>query len=158
MNTESCSKERLSYEQEAAQQEKRYPIREIFQEHMDFVRSRPFNEQQKKAAWCISQCKSGDVLGMNGAVCPKCGCMVLHNSSCNNRNCPCCQYPKQRKWQEERKAETIPGVPYYHVVLTLPHELNPLILNNEESLLKLLFTASAETVIELCRDKRFLGA
>ena len=135
-----------------------YPIRTILRDHEGFIRnSGLFDGEQRKAAACISRCKTGE-LGLNRAWCPKCGLELTHNCSCNNRNCPCCQYPQQQKWVELRKAEVIPGIPYYHLVLTLPHKLNKLILANEALLLKLLFSASSAAVTQLCQDPRHLGA
>ena len=79
-------------------------------------------------------------------------------ASCNNRNCPCCQWPSQQGWIAQRENEVIPEIPYYHVILTVPHDLNPLIRLNEKLLLGKLFSCSSQAVIDLSKDRHFLGA
>ena len=136
----------------------KYPIRQIFHDYLDAVMFSPdFSPEQKKAAACISKCKTPE-MGMNASYCTNCHKLYLHYASCNNRNCPCCQHPSQMAWIEQRKNEVIPNIPYYHVILTVPHLLNDLILTNQKILLDRLFRCSSEAVIELCQDKRFLGS
>ncbi len=48
---------------------------------------------------------------------------------------------------EDRKAEVLP-VPYFHLVCTVPHALNPLILAHKRPLLTLLFNAASQTLIQ----------
>jgi hypothetical protein len=45
-----------------------------------------------------------------------------------------------------------------HIVFTLPHRLGPLVLQNKKVLYDLLFRTSAETLQEVARDPRHLGA
>ena len=135
-----------------------YPIQLAFQTfYHSYAHSHEVSPQQKKAAQCISHCKTGE-LGYILVFCPECGYKRLRSCSCNSRNCPCCQAPLEHKWVMERNAELIPGIAYYHVVFTLPHELNPLILDNPEALYKLLFSAASDTLITLCRDRKYMGA
>ncbi len=56
---------------------------------------------------------------------------------------------------------TNPGIAsgaYYHVVFTLPHELNSLLMGHRKVLYKLLFDASAQTMLSFAKDNRYLGA
>ena len=48
--------------------------------------------------------------------------------------------------------------PYVHVVFTLPRELAPLALQNKKIVYDLLFRTSAETLLEVARDPKHLGA
>ena len=135
-----------------------YPVREIFQKfYPDFARRHPVNEQQAKAANCISKCKSG-LLGYNISHCKECGHMEIHAVSCNNRDCPCCQAPLEKKWVMERESELIEGIAYYHVIFTVPYELNDLIYENQKLLYDLLFSCASDTLITLCGDKKYMGA
>ena len=111
---------------------------------------------QEKAATAILNCKSGS-LGCNISQCTDCGHMEFHNNSCRNRNCPNCQAILKEIWIDKRRAEVIDS-PYFHVVFTVPHELNPLIYGNQELLYSLLHRCSSETLLELSRDKKYLGA
>jgi hypothetical protein len=79
------------------------------------------------------------------------------NHSCRNRHCPQCGALKKEEWIEARTQELLP-VKYYHVVFTLPHELNSLVLGHRKVLYKLLFEASAQTLLSFAKDKQYIGA
>lgn len=83
--------------------------------------------------------------------------MEFHNNSCRNRNCPNCQAVLKEVWVDKRRSEVI-DTPYFHVVFTLPHQLNPLIYCNQKLLYGLLHRCCAETLLELSADKKWLGA
>lgn len=114
------------------------------------------SDAQKKAALAIRNCKSGS-LGVNISQCPDFGYTEFHNNSCRNRSCPNCQAVNQEIWVDKRKAEVI-DTPYFHVVFTLPHELNSLIYCNQKLLYGLLHRCCARTLLELSADKKYLGA
>lgn len=114
------------------------------------------SEIQEKAARAILNCKSGN-LGCNISQCTDCGHMEFHNNSCRNRNCPNCQAVLKEVWVDKRRSEVI-DTPYFHVVFTLPHQLNPLIYCNQKLLYGLLHRCCAETLLELSADKKWLGA
>lgn len=109
-----------------------------------------------KAAHAILNCKSGK-LGCNVSQCTDCGHTEFHNNSCHNRNCPNCQAVLKEVWVDKRRAEVIDS-PYFHVVFTLPHELNSLIYCNQKLLYGLLHRCCAQTLLELSADKKWLGA
>ena len=72
-------------------------------------------------------------------------------NSCRNRHCPKCQTMAKEKWLNDRKAELLP-TGYFHLVFTIPHELNPIILCNEKHLLNILFQAVNETLQAFAKD------
>jgi hypothetical protein len=111
---------------------------------------------QVKAAYSIMNCKSGK-LGCNISICDDCGYTDFHNNSCRNRNCPGCQAVLKELWIDKRKSEVI-DTPYFHVVFTIPSELNALVYSNQELLYSLLHRCSAETLLELSANKKYLGA
>lgn len=133
-------------------------IRQIFECSYDnYCASGHFQSDiQRKAAHAILNCKSGR-LGVNMSQCTDCGHLEFHNNSCRNRNCPNCQAVLKEIWVDKRRAEVIDS-PYFHVVFTLPHELNPLIYCNQKLLYGLLHRCCAETLLELSADKKWLGA
>lgn len=135
-----------------------YKIRQIFeQSYGEYSAQELFQSNvQRKAAYAILNCKSGR-LGVNLSQCTDCGHMEIHNNSCRNRNCPNCQAVLKEIWVDKRRAEVIDS-PYFHVVFTLPHELNPLIYCNQKLLYGLLHRCCAETLLELSADKKWLGA
>lgn len=111
---------------------------------------------QQKAASSIMRCKTG-ALGYSVSRCRDCGHTLIHNCSCKNRNCPNCQAVQKELWVDKRRAEVIDS-PYFHVVFTLPHELNPLLYCNQTLLYGLLHRCCAETLLELSFSKKYLGA
>ena len=111
---------------------------------------------QDKTSRAILNCKTGN-LGYNVNQCTDCGHLEIHNNSCKNRNCPNCQAVSKEVWVDKRRAEVM-DAPYFHVVFTLPHELNPLLYCNQTLLYGLLHRCSAETLLELSKDKKYLGA
>lgn len=102
------------------------------------------------------RCKSG-ALGCNAGICPDCGHTEIHNNSCRSRNCPNCQAVQKEIWVDNRRAEVI-DAPYFHVVPTLPHELNPLLYSSQQLLYGFFHRCCAETLLELSKDKKHLGA
>jgi predicted nucleic acid-binding Zn ribbon protein len=77
--------------------------------------------------------------------------------SCRNRHCPACGALQKEQWIEDRRRELLP-IPYYHVVFTLPHELNCIILGNRKQLYKLLFDAATQTLLCFAQNPAHLGA
>ena len=137
--------------------EKEFPIRTIFQLFAPFVindASIVLSSEQKDAIFSISNCKTGE-LGYNSERCPKCNKLVVHPRSCNNRFCPNCQSLEERKWVEIRKAEVIEGIPYYHVVITIPSELYPIASANRSLIFGYIMKLASETLVELCRSEDY---
>jgi len=87
----------------------------------------------------------------------ECGHIKYQYHSCRDRHCPNCGALKKQEWIEARTQELLP-VKYYHVVFTLPHELNALVLGHRKLLFKLLFDASAQTMLCFAKDQKYLGA
>jgi hypothetical protein len=85
-----------------------------------------------------------------------CGHSQVQYHSCGNRHCPNCGGLRGEEWVEARKAELLPGA-YYHCVFTLPEALNSLIMGNRRVTYKLLMDASAQTLLILGKDEKWLG-
>lgn len=86
-----------------------------------------------------------------------CGHIKYQYHSCRDRHCPNCGAIKKQEWIQARTQELLP-VKYYHVVFTLPHELNSLVMGHRKLLFKLLFDASAQTLLCFAKDPKYLGA
>lgn len=121
-----------------------------------------FKENEKlpinklKALNSIEVCRTA-VLGSHVDECSECGHKRMSYNSCKNRHCPKCQSFKKEEWVEARKCELI-NVTYFHVVFTLPSDLNTIIYQNQEVLYSLFFKCVSETLKELAYDKKYLGA
>jgi ribosomal protein S27AE len=111
---------------------------------------------QIKAAQAIMDCQS-DELGYEEWVCHSGDYVKKQNHSCRHRSCPRCNGSQQHDWLEKIKAKLLP-CNHYHVVFTLPHELNDIWHYNRSWCAEKLFQATAETVRELLKDARYLGA
>ena len=104
----------------------------------------------------LQNCRS-EVLGYHLFQCSDCGKQKMQYHSCRNRHCPNCSSSKQQEWVEARMRELIP-CKYYHVVFTLPHQLNSIVLGNRKALYKMLFDAAHYTLHCFGNEERYLGA
>jgi len=113
--------------------------------------------QHVKVLLAIERCRTA-ALGGHIDECSRCGRRAtISYNSCRNRHCPKCQANARDQWLAARSRELLP-TRYVHVVFTLPHELAPLALQNKTVVYDLLFRASAETLLEVARTPRRLGA
>jgi hypothetical protein len=109
-----------------------------------------------KVLLAIRRCRTA-ALGGHLDECTRCGHRAISYNSCRNRHCPKCQAGARDRWLAARRQELLP-TRYVHVVFTLPRELAPLALQNKKVVYNLLFRTSAETLLEVARDPRHLGA
>src|ERR1700676_5360913 len=109
-----------------------------------------------KVLLAIARCRTA-ALGGHLDECTRCGHRAISYNSCRNRHCPKCQAGARERWLEKRRRELLP-TSYVHVVFTLPRHLAPLVLQNKKVLYDLLFRTSAETLLEVARDPKHLGA
>ena len=86
--------------------------------------------QQLKAMSAIERCRTR-ALGGHIDVCDECGYERISYNSCRNRHCPKCQSLARERWVLAREQELLP-ISYFHVVFTLPDELNRLCLVNQK--------------------------
>ena len=99
----------------------------------------------------ITTCRTS-AKGGHQSSCSKCGKVETSYNSCRNRSCPKCEGHKQAEWVSEREEELLP-VPYFHLVFTIPHELNPLVLKHREECLNILFQSVSETLLEVSQRR-----
>jgi predicted Zn-ribbon and HTH transcriptional regulator len=104
----------------------------------------------------ISVCRTS-ALGGHLEKCDQCGYQRNAYNSCRNRHCPKCQYSAKEKWIDQRKSELLP-IPYYHIVFTIPEELNNITLANKKVMYSILFKSASETLLVLGKDPKHLGA
>jgi len=104
----------------------------------------------------IGICRTSE-LGGHVDECDECGAIRISYNSCRNRHCPKCQCLDKERWLEARKRDVLP-VQYFHVVFTIPEEIWPIALRNGKEVYGLLFRAVSETLKELGRDPKHLGA
>ena len=111
---------------------------------------------QLKVMSAIESCRTA-ALGGHVARCEDCAHTVIAYNSCRNRHCPKCQGAAARAWMAARETELLP-VSYFHVVFTLPSAISDIAYHNKAVIYRLLFSASAETMLTIAADPRHLGA
>jgi hypothetical protein len=116
----------------------------------------PVSPEQARVMTNLVQCRTA-VLGGHVDACDGCGFVRISYNSCRDRHCPKCQASERAAWVDARLERLLP-VEYFHVVFTLPEELQPLMLKNQRVLYTLLFRAASETLLELAADPKRLGA
>jgi hypothetical protein len=121
-----------------------------------FLESHTLSPVQAKAFRAIENCRTS-ALGAHIDTCDACGFEKISYNSCRNRHCPKCQAFTKEQWVEKQNRYLL-NTAYFHVVFTLPVELNPLMLQNQENAYRLFFKAVSETLLELCADRKHLGA
>jgi hypothetical protein len=103
-----------------------------------------FSPHQQKTLRAISQCRTA-ALGGHVDACSECGSVCISYNSCRNRHCPKCQGHKRQQWIQKRQQELLPCT-YYHVVFTLPQELNAFVLYQPRLVYDALFTSAWATL------------
>ncbi len=91
-------------------------------------------------------------LGGHRYGCQQCGQSHFVPHSCRNRHCPLCQGQAAHRWLQRQEQALLP-VPYFHLVFTLPHVLNPLIQQNQRALYTLLFAAASQTLMQFGQNR-----
>lgn len=104
----------------------------------------------------LGNCRTA-ALGAHKVACTECGQVQIAYNSCRNRHCPSCQARQRQQWVQARAGELLP-VPYFHLVFTLPDELNSLCLHHPKVMYGLLFEACWYTVNKLGHDPKWIGA
>lgn len=122
----------------------------------DFIGEYSASSHHFKTVNALLACRSA-ALGSHVDTCDNCGHTKVSYNSCRNRHCPKCQYTNSQSWLSNQQAYLL-DISYFHVVFTIPDSLNEIVLFNQKSLYSLLFKASSETLLELSKDKKFLGA
>jgi Putative transposase/Transposase zinc-binding domain len=125
---------------------------DIFRLHgEDYRNQHPLSPEQKKAFTDMTRCRTAGLGGHVDTCDQDCGFTRISYNSCRNRHCPKCQNLNQAKWLQKRKDRLLP-TPYFHMVITLPHDLNPLILQNKEVLYNLLFQTASQALQKLALE------
>ena len=127
-------------------------LADIFRRYGErFEQTHRVSAAEHKVIRAVSVCRTQD-LGGHLDRCDACGFERPAYNSCRNRHCPKCQSLAKARWLEKQTAELLP-VGYFHLVFTLPHELNRLILANRKIVLSVLFQSVSETLLEFGRTR-----
>jgi hypothetical protein len=111
---------------------------------------------QRHAMTAIESCRTA-ALGGHVEQCGDCGHQRVSYNSCRDRNCPKCQGLARAQWLEDRQAELL-DVPYFHVVFTVPAQIEVIAFQNQTVVYDILFRAASETLRTIAADPEHLGA
>jgi hypothetical protein len=134
-----------------------WEVADILRRHGDAYRARhPLPAYQLRMMGALQRCRTAS-LGGHIDRCGHCDQQRISYNSCRNRHCPKCQNLARAQWIEKRKDELLP-ISYFHVVFTIPEQLNPLALQNKKVFYDLLFATTAATLQTIAGDPKHLGA
>lgn len=134
-----------------------YEVADVFRAHWPQVPGmKGMNGWKLRTLNAIRRCRTAD-LGAHKDVCTSCGTVEISYNSCRNRHCPKCQGHKREQWIAARAEDLLP-VPYFHVVFTLPAELNRLAMCEPKAVYDSLFAAAWSTLKTFGHDPKHLGA
>ena len=134
----------------------RFEVADVVREHGDdYRRAHCPSAAQEAVLNHIAECRTA-ALGGHLEQCDSCGHQRISYNSCRDRHCPKCQNTARAEWITERLERLLP-VPYFHLVFTIPDDLNPLALRNRKVVFDILFAAAAQTLLAIARDGKHLG-
>lgn len=132
-------------------------VADIFRAYVDtYRRKHNLPGRMIKVMNAVENCRTAK-LGGHIDECDECGHIKISYNSCRNRHCPKCQSLAKERWLLDRKNDLLPAE-YFHIVFTIPDTLNPLTLRNQKELYTILFKSVSETLLELGKDSKYLGA
>lgn len=130
-------------------------LKSLLQTYPPAIEQQPLCTEKRKVCQHISACRTAAMGGLK-LHCDQCGYATQQYHSCRDRHCPQCQYRQRQSWCEQQQANVLP-VTYYHVVFTLPHELNGWIQLHPREIYGLLFSSVWKTLKTFAENPRHLG-
>lgn len=132
----------------------RFEVADVFRRFFArFLTNHHLSVEQQKVARHIQQCRTA-ALGGHVEGCDSCSHTRISYNSCRDRHCPKCQSMVKERWLLDRRAELLP-CGYFHLVFTIPHLLNLLVLHNRKLCLGLIFTAANRTLQAFAADPQW---
>jgi hypothetical protein len=127
-------------------------VAQIFRRHApEYRKNHRLSRPQRQAMRDIEQCRTARLGGHLDVCSQGCGYLAISYNSCRNRHCPKCQSLKQARWLAARRQRLLP-TRYFHLVVTLPHELQVLARGHPELVYTLLFEAASRALLQLARE------
>jgi hypothetical protein len=125
------------------------------QQFDDYRQHHPLDNHRLKVCRHLLNCHTPAMGGIQ-YECDHCHSEVPLYHSCRDRHCPQCQQRATRQWCGRQQQAVLP-VTYYHLVFTLPHELNGWVQLHPEVIYALLFKAVWKTLKAFGADKKRLN-
>ena len=133
-----------------------YKVADVLNLESEHLHKLCLNSWQERTLHALRKCRT-QALGGHIDACNCCKKLHISYNSCRNRHCPTCQGHKQKQWVQKRMTELLP-VGYFHVVFTLPSELNQVCMHNPKVIYNSLFKAAWATLQDFSKSPKHLGA
>lgn len=135
----------------------KYTVQDIFLLYGDdYIQNNNLSNEQWKVYNAIINCGTKE-LGYHICTCEECGEEYFGYNSCRNRHCPMCQNYAREKWIQKESSYLL-DTRYFHIITTVPYELNEIFLYNKKICYNILFKATSEIILKLGEDPKWLGA
>ena len=135
----------------------KYTIQDIFITYgNEYIKKHMLSKEQWKVFNAIRNCGTKE-LGYHICTCEECGEEYFGYNSCRNRHCPMCQNYAREKWIQKESSYLLDSK-YFHIITTVPYELNEIFLFNQKNCYNILFKSTSEAILELSNDSKWLGA
>jgi hypothetical protein len=135
----------------------KFTIQDIFKTYGDqYIKKHNLSNEQWKVFNAIRNCGTKE-LGYHICTCEECGEEYFGYNSCRNRHCPMCQNYAREKWIQKESSYLLDSK-YFHIITTVPYELNDIFLYNQKICYNILFKATSEAILTLAEDPKWLGA
>ena len=133
-------------------------LQDLLQAHINDLHLLTKNSWQARTLFALARCRTAQ-MGGHIDKCDHAPCGKIHVSynSCRNRHCPKCQGHLREAWVQAREQDLL-KTSYFHVVFTLPNDLNQLALKNPSVIYGLLFRVAWNVLKGFAKEGRFLGA
>ena len=132
-------------------------VQTLLKDHFpDYCRDKSLPPHHYHAANKLVSCRTA-TLGGHVQRCPDHHVSGVWYNSCKHRSCPQCNQIQIERWLQKQKNHLI-NTAHYHVIFTLPHELNIFWLHHPNTFTQLFFKTVQETLLQLTADPQFLGA
>ncbi|MGN1268948.1 MAG: transposase [Candidatus Aphodocola sp.] len=135
----------------------KFTIQDIFIMYGDeYIKNYNLSKYEWKVFNAIRNCKTKN-LGYHIYTCKDCGEEYFGYNLYRNRHCPMCQSYAREKWINNEYNYLL-DTKYFHIVTTVPYELNEIFLYNKKICYNILFKATSESILTLSSDSKWLGA
>ncbi|MBE7646621.1 IS91 family transposase [Tenacibaculum finnmarkense] len=134
----------------------KYTVSDVLNLELDNLNKLTNTSWHLRTLHALRKCRT-KALGGHLDWCSHCHKLHLQFNSCRNRHCSICQGHKQHQWIQARRKELL-NVPYFHVVFTIPHHLNPIALSHPKKVYKILFDSVWQTLSTFGNNPKHLGA
>ena len=134
----------------------KYKVADVLEVELQHLQDLAPTSWHLRTLHAIRRCRT-QAMGGHIDQCNCCKKLHISYNSCRNRHCPTCQGHKREEWIRAREVELL-NVPYFHVVFTLPSELNEYALKKGKIIYGALFKAAWQTLKQFGDNPKHLGA